>query len=322
MFIKDINFSLWCDFLERDFLEKDFSKLLDKNIINGITTNPSIFQNAFKTSSAYKQDISKLQDKTPKEIYEYLAIKDIQKSADMLSNLYKQNDDGFVSIEIDPFLCDDSKGSIKEAKRLYTLIDRDNVMIKVPATDAGFIVIEELIGEGINVNATLIFSPSQADGCLNAIERGLKNHPQKTPSAVISIFVSRFDRKLNLPENLVGIINATKIYNQIQKRALKNTRALFASTSVKGDNLDKDYYIKELLYENAINTASLDSIDAFLKNETFQAKTPLCDQEIEEFFEKLKNSGIDMSQIYSALLNEGLEAFKIAFKEMLKELKG
>ncbi len=321
MFIKEANFSLWCDFLERDFLKSGFRELVDKKIVNGITTNPSIFQNAFKNSLAYKDDISKLRNKNPKEIYEALAIKDIQSSADILSDLYRKNDDGFVSIEIDPFLCDDSKESIKEATRLYAQIDRENVMIKVPATDAGFEVMEELISKDIHVNATLIFSLKQANNCLDAFERGFKR-AKKEPSSVISIFVSRFDRKLNLKESLVGIMNATKIYNSIEHRALKNVKALFASTGVKSGNLEKDYYIKELLYKNVINTAPLETIEAFLKNGNFQIKTPISDTKIDQFFDSLKKSKIDIEKVYDELLLEGLDAFKASFEDILKGLKG
>ena len=119
MYIEDVKFSLWCDFIERDFLKDGLNRLIDEKIVNGATSNPSIFKNAFLTSPAYKEDIEKLKGKGAKEIYETLAVKDIQTSADLLKDLYKNDDDGFISIEVDPTLCDDAEATIKEARRLH-----------------------------------------------------------------------------------------------------------------------------------------------------------------------------------------------------------
>ena len=335
MYIEEAKFSLWCDFLERDFLDNGFKELLENKIVNGATSNPAIFKSAFLTSPAYQDDIEKLKGKNPKEIYEALAIKDIRKCADMLTDLYQQNDDGFVSIEVDPFLCDDAKGTIEEAKRLYQEIAKKNVMIKIPATDAGFIAMEKLISEGMNINATLIFSPRQAESCLNAFEKGTKkflekNKNSKVPKAVISVFVSRFDRKMdealferNIRGGLVGIMNATKIYHMIEKRALDNVRTLFASTGVKGDSFKPDYYVKNLLYKNSINTAPLDTIKAFVDTKNYEViETPLSNDRIEEFFDVVKNQGFDMEKVYHELMQEGLVAFKDAFEEILNTFKG
>ncbi len=324
MYIEDGNFSLWCDFIERDFLDKGLKELIEKKIVNGATSNPSIFKNAFLNSPAYKNDIQSLSDKKPKEIYEALAIKDIQKSADLLLDLYKKGDDGFISIEVDPSLCDDSEATVKEGKRLFNTIDRPNVMIKVPATDAGYRAMKELMSEGINVNATLVFSPYQAKKCLDAFEEAGNDDTY----GVISIFVSRFDRKTDalfeekgIEKAKLGIYNATKIYYDIRKRDLKNIKALFASTGVKGDDLPKAYYITQLLYEASVNTAPLDTIDAFIKTGVKELKKPIDKRVIEKFFDDLGKNDIDINQIYDTLLDEGLEAFKIAFREILKELE-
>ncbi len=333
MFIESAKFSLWCDFIERDFLEKDFPIMIANKTVNGATSNPSIFKNAFLNSPAYKEDIHALQGETPKAIYEALAIKDIKLSADILKELYENDDDGFISIEVDPLLCDDSDATIEEAKRLYASIDAPNVMIKVPATDAGFIAMETLFAEGINVNATLIFSPKQAKGCLDAFEKGLNSFlksdkNQKAPKAVISIFVSRFDRKMNasladksLPVNRVGIYNATDIYHDIKSRNIPGVRTLFASTGVKGDDLNAAHYIMELLFPDCVNTAPLETIEAFLTVKEAGVKTAPSKEEIGTFFATLKAENIDMSQVYQELMDEGLEAFKEAFKEILKQLE-
>jgi len=333
MFIESAKFSLWCDFIERDFLEKDFPIMIANKTVNGATSNPSIFKNAFLNSPAYKEDIKTLQGENPKAIYEALAIKDIKLSADILKELYDNEDDGFISIEVDPLLCDDSDATIAEAKRLYASIDAPNVMIKVPATDAGFIAMEALFSEGINVNATLIFSPKQAKGCLDAFEKGLDTFSksaknQKAPKAVISIFVSRFDRKINktldeksLPVNMVGIYNATAIYHDIKTRDIKGVRTLFASTGVKGDDLQAAHYITELLFADCVNTAPIETIEAFLKVSQTTVKEPVSRGEIASFFETLKEADIDMNALYQELMDEGLEAFKEAFKEILKQLE-
>ena len=250
-------------------------------------------------------------------------------AADILEPLYEKGDDGFISIEIDPRLCDDSKESTKEGIRLFEKIGKKNVMIKVPATEAGYEVIEELVSNGINVNVTLVFSPLQAKLSLQAIKRA---HQKITtgkdfPQVVISVFVSRLDRKLdnillekNIKTSLTGIYNASKIYNMIESQNIINVRTLFASTGVKGDNLRSDYYIKELLYPNSINTAPLKTIDAFLKSKEFTPKKPLSNDIIDKYFRALESQGINMDEVCDELITEGIEAFKIAFNEILNTL--
>ncbi len=325
------NFSIWCDFIERDFLENEFKELLKREIINGVTSNPSIFKNAILTSSAYKKDLELLKGREPKEIYEELAIKDIKRAAILLKEFYKKGDDGFVSIEIDPNFCNNAEESINEAKRLYKKINEPNVMIKVPATEAGYQVIEELISLGISVNTTLIFSPKQAEESLKAYKRGYQklNRNKAIPKGVISVFVSRFDRKLDkelekngLKNGLLGILNATKIYHQIEAFGLKEVKTLFASTGVKGDEYPEDYYITNLLYKNSVNTAPLKTIKAFEKNQKKEIISPKSSEEIEEFFYKIKKSGTDIERVYQELIEEGLSAFIEAFKEIIDELKG
>lgn len=318
------NFSLWCDFVERDFLKGEFIELLDKKVFNGATSNPSIFKSAFLTSLAYKEDRERLSSLEPKEIYEKLAIEDIKRAAITLKPLYDSDNDGFISIEVDPLLCDDTRATIEEGRRLFEEIGFSNVMIKVPATEAGYIAMERLMSEGININATLIFSPSQAKGCIEAFARASKNlgSKNKLPKGVISVFVSRFDSKLdskfkelNLPIAKAGIYNASKIYGIIESYGLANVRTLFASTGVKSDDLCADYYIKELLFKNSVNTAPLSTIKAFITSN--KAKEVSFTKDYDEFFELLENNGIDMQEVYDELLKDGLEAFKDAFREIL-----
>ena len=325
MYLADIEFSLWADFIEREFLDTKFQELIEQKIINGATSNPAIFKEAILNSPAYKEQLITLQGLDPKQKYEALAIYDIKKAATILKPLYERGDDGFVSIEVDPRLADDASGTVQEAMRLVEAIGEENVMIKVPATTAGAEAIEELVAKGINVNATLIFSPAQAREVLDALERGFKKGKSY---AVLSIFVSRFDRKLDplmrqkgLPVGRVGIMNAAKIYNMIKKRELPNTKALFASTGVKGDNYPPHYYISELVAPKSINTAPIHTIEAFVKEGDKRPKLPMEQEEIDRFFAMLKANEIDMKSVYYELLQEGLQAFVEAFEQILEELQ-
>ena len=332
MYREDIKFSLWCDFVERTFLEDEFEGLITKNIVNAATSNPAIFKSAFLGSKAYAKDKASLKGKSSKEIYETLAIQDIRLAAQKLLPSYEKGDDGFISIEVDPFLCDDASETIAEGKRLFQTIGYPNVMIKVPATDAGFVAMEALLAEGINVNATLIFSLEQTQRCLDAFAKANETlHVKKRkqlPQAVISIFVSRFDRKLDpvlekidFPTGRVGVMNAMRCYDAIQKRSLENVRALFASTGVKGDLLSPDYYIKELLLKNSINTAPINTIYAFVDTKKQSKAVELNTEMLENFFNALQANGIVMQTVCDELMHEGLSAFKEAFVEILDELK-
>lgn len=316
MDLRSDGFSLWCDFIERNFLNNEFKRLVENKIIYGATSNPSIFANAILKSDAYKNDKEKLKGKSAKEIYENLAFRDINSAAQILLPLWNANkDDGFISIEIDPMLCNDAPKSIDEGKRIFKHIGLPNVMIKVPATNAGFEVMSELYKSGINVNATLIFSPKQTK---LALESFGKNTNPNAPKAVISIFVSRFDRVLeninktkdSIPK--LGIYNAINCHNLIESFANPNIRALFASTGVKDDFVDSSYYITNLLFKNTINTAPIDTIKDFIKKDSkiISAKINMEDYP--------KN--IDVESISDNLLNDGLEAFIKSFEDMLRSI--
>lgn len=329
MYNNEIKFSLWCDFLERDFISTEFEDLIGSKIINGATSNPAIFKSAICASAAYEKTKKDYKKKSPKELYEILATQDIKMAAQKLLKNYANDDDGFISLEVDPNLYDDSKGSFKEGKRLFNKIKMPNVMIKIPATKNGFEAMSDLMKNGINVNATLIFSRSQAKECLEAFSEGSKAYakrfPHSTlPKGVISIFVSRFDRlldpkfkELNLPTQKFGIYNATMIYKDIQDSALDNVRALFASTGVKSNDLAPDYYVKELLYSNSINTAPLETIKSFIKEPADPKQIP-SKTKIDEFFASIKD--IDYDATCKFLLDDGLKAFCKAFDEILDSL--
>lgn len=322
-----INFSLWCDFVERDFLENRFKEIINDEIIHGATSNPAIFESSISNSPAYRQQLDMLKANEPKRIYEELAITDIKRAADLLEDMHREDlNDGFISIEVDPELCDDAEATIEEGQRLYSYIGSENVMIKVPATEAGYIAMKELTSLGINVNATLIFSPEQAIKCAEALDAGIKESG-KDIKAVISVFVSRFDRlcdnqlvQNSLPKAKLGIINATKCYHEVNKFENSNIRTLFASTGVKDKDLEPSYYVDNLIYPNSVNTAPLDTIESWLEDGKKETSDIISEEECNEFFEQLKENNILIEEIYEKLLNDGLEAFKVSFKDLLSKL--
>ena len=327
MYIKELKFSLWADFIERDYLDNEFKDLINRGVINGATSNPAIFKNAILTSSAYKEQLSSLSGLSSKEKYEAVAIFDIQKAADILKPLYDVGDDGYVSIEVDPYLCDNSEATIAEGKRLFSEINRKNVMIKIPATEAGYIAMEELTSSGIPVNATLIFKKSQAIKCAKAFKAGVSKNGDSVDT-VISVFVSRIDRALDkkLAENeveiaLSGIYNSADIYASVEALHVEGTRVLFASTGVKDDSLPPPhYYIEKLLAYNSVNTAPLDTIKAYEKNGGTDKALPIDAIVIEKHFSIIKELGIDFEAVLDKQISDGLCQFKDAFKEIMEAL--
>ena len=327
---RDIGFSLWLDFVERDYLKNEFGSLIEKGIINGATSNPSIFASAITTSPAYTDQLKSLEGLSAKEKYEALAIDDIRTAAKALRSSYDEGNDGYISIEVDPFLSNDTQGTIEEGKRLFAAIGEPNVMVKVPATEAGYNAMTELLSNGISVNATLIFSPKQAQKCLKAMKKGLDDFEVSGGGrceAVISVFVSRFDRLLDsdlekegLEVAKTGIYNAAKIYNLVEANHTPSVRTLFASTGVKGDDLPADYYMRELLAAHSVNTAPLATIESYIATEASAPRLPIDDDIINGYFTKLSDNGFDMDEVYKELLKDGLEAFEKAFKEMLNTL--
>ena len=328
---RDINFSLWLDFIERDYLKNDFGKLLEEGVVSGATSNPSIFASAITNSPAYKEQLESLKGKSPKEKYEALAIEDIKTAAQLLQPCYGKGCDGYISIEVDPSLANDTKGTVEEAKRLFKAIGEPNVMIKVPATQAGYSAMSELMADGISVNATLVFSPKQARQCFTAMTKGIAKGEADGScrvEGVISVFVSRFDRLLDdeleingITPNRTGIYNAAKIYNMVEANDIPNIRTLFASTSVKGDNLPADYYVSELVAPHSINTTPLDTINAYMATDNKKEALPIEDSVINGYFMNLEDNGFNMDEIYKSLLNDGLKAFEESFNDMLKSLE-
>lgn len=324
------SFSLWCDFVEREFLVGEFREMINRGEIKGATSNPAIFASAILQSKAYRSSIERLRGKKAKEIYENLAFSDIKSAAVSLLPLWeKDRNDGYISIEIDPTLCDDAGKSIDEGRRIYESINMPNVMIKVPATEAGYEVMSVLYKDKINVNATLIFSTAQTKKCLEAF--GGDEGDSIITKAVISVFVSRFDRFMQ--ENSgdsaflqggdtsdfidchapkLGIYNAMKCYEIIESFANPHIRTLFASTGVKGDLLPASYYVSNLLLKNSVNTAPLHTIRDFIRQDSAFVAIP---QDIDEVLARF-----NVEAIAQKLLESGLESFKNEFENLLKSI--
>jgi len=317
-----IGFSLWLDFIERDFVKSGkLKELIDRGVIDGATSNPAIFANSILTSEAYKSDIEKFKSEglEPKEIYERLAIEDIKLSAEELLPLYKEGRRGFVSLEIDPFLADNVEASIEEGVRLYSELNYPNVMIKVPATDAGYKIMEELVAKDINVNATLIFSMKEAISCAEAIKRGQKRAEKVTAQTVLSIFVSRLDKATS--SQTFGIVNSNMIYKEVMERGYKNTTVLFASTGVKDPELPEHYYVEQLMANETINTAPLKTIEAFEKaNIEVKNNLPLSQSTVTETLRAVSSS-YSPPKVLTDLKKDGLVAFENSFRDILEYLK-
>lgn len=320
--VKD--FSLWCDFIERGFLRDEFSQHIREAHFVGATSNPSIFANAILHSSAYQEQLEALRampNLTPKAIYEALAIEDIKLAASALSGLYEADKDyGYISIEIDPMLGDDVQGSIEEGKRLYESIGHENVMIKVPATEAGYEVMGALFRDGINVNATLIFSEKQAQQCAKILDKNAKTNAR----AVISIFVSRFDSAVPAPSDdlpKLGVLNAMLCYDAIETIANPRIRPLFASTGAKLKGLSPDYYITNLIAPHSVNTAPLATIEAFLSEPKERAIAWLERKDILKSLSEINMGGVSLESLQQKLFHNGMEAFKESFSDMLGKLQ-
>ncbi|HEX4354553.1 MAG TPA: transaldolase family protein, partial [Polyangiales bacterium] len=196
--------SIWLDYIRRHLLTSgELKRMVEQDGLRGVTSNPSIFQKAIAGSTDYEETISRFeseQDRTAGELYEHLAVEDIQAAADVLRTVYDESDrkDGFVSMEVSPYLAHDTEATLNEARRLWKTVGRENLMVKVPATPEGIPAIRQLIGEGINVNVTLLFARAAYAKVLEAYMDGLETFAKqggelKRVASVASFFVSRID---------------------------------------------------------------------------------------------------------------------------------
>src|SRR5215470_15394515 len=298
--------AVWLDFLSRRFIDEgELQKLVDYDGLTGVTSNPSIFEKAIAHSTDYDESLKTAEtadDLDVMRLYERLAIEDIRRAADVLRPVYEaaQRADGYVSLEVSPYLAMDTEATIAEARRLARAVDRDNVMIKVPATEPGLPAIEQLTGEGINVNITLLFSQQVYEKVAEAYLAGLEHltaqggDPQRVAS-VASFFVSRIDVAVDkiIDERLrrthdaeqratlsglrgkVAIANAKLAYQRYKRlfagarwerlraKGARVQRLLWASTGTKDPAYSDVLYVDELVAPDTVNTMPPSTMDAF-----------------------------------------------------------
>lgn len=343
--------SVWIDFITRDMIESGELEDLVADGVRGLTSNPTIFQKAIGGSGLYDDQIKQVladdPDASPAEVFEELAIRDIQDAADILRPVYDEADgnDGLVSYEVPPNLAYDTEQSISEAHRLWERIDRPNLMIKIPSTPAGVPAMEELTAAGLNINSTLMFSLESYIAIAKAHVRGLEraDDPSRIAS-VASFFVSRVDTKTDDALEKVGtdaamelrgtiaIANAKLAYRhygeifgdafaELAERGARPQRVLWASTSTKNPEYSDVLYVESLIGPNTVNTLPPNTIEAFKDHGTIDpdALTTGVD-EAEARLQELAEVGVDFDRVTDELQTEGVDAFADSYNDLLATL--
>ncbi len=343
--------SFWYDNIRRRYLhDGTLRALIDGDGLRGMTSNPAIFEKAIAGSDDYDDQLAELAqtDAGTIEIYEQLALQDIRTACDLFAALYHDSNrgDGYVSLEVSPTLAQDTPGTIAEARRLHAAVDRPNLMIKVPATDAGIPAIRQLISEGINVNITLMFNMSHyekvAQAYIDGVTQLLENGGDPTQIAsVASFFVSRVDsavdkklEELDDPaaETLLGkvaIANSKLVYQRYKKifhgadfSELRSAgapvqRLLWASTSAKNPAYPDTLYIDSLIGAETVNTMPPKTVDAFRDHGYLSASLETGATEAMQTLEAVANLGINLDEITEELQRIGVEKFAAAFESLL-----
>lgn len=347
--------SFWYDNIRRKYLfDGTLRDLLANDGLRGMTSNPSIFAKAIGGSDDYDEQMKALvaAGASVDEIYEALVLEDIRTACDLFAPLYAESDggDGYVSLEVSPLLANDTAGTIAEAVRLFSAVDRPNLMIKVPATPAGIPAIKELIGRGININITLMFNMAHYEAVAQAYLDGLHKlivaggDPTHVAS-VASFFVSRVDSAVDAQLEAIGtpaaaalmgkaaIANAKVVYQRfleifhgepfapLQAAGGTRQRLLWASTSTKNPSYPDTMYIDELIGPETVNTMPPATIDAF-RDHGVVADQLLADvAEAEAQLAGLTSLGIDLSAITETLQEEGVDSFAKAFAELMDTIE-
>ena len=360
--LSEIGQSIWLDYISRSLIETGKLKSLIDQGLRGMTSNPSIFNQAIGSSQDYDEKIIQLKKKNLSsfEIYDELTIQDIQDATDIFKPVYDQTNglDGYVSLEINPLLANKIDEQIKEGLRLFKKVDRPNLMIKVPSTNEGFPVIEELISQGINVNTTLIFSLKQYELTAKAYLKGLKRLSNRKSDissvrSVASVFVSRIDTAIDklLDEKIsqekresnriqmkylkgkAAVANSriiferfNEIFNdlefkQLQAKKANVQRVLWGSTGTKNPQYSDIKYVTELIANPTVNTIPESTLNAFLDHGKAKNAFDNNPQESLDVLKSLKNFGIDTDKICLELLKDGCEAFNKAFQSLLKTIE-
>jgi len=349
--------SIWLDYIRRDLIAAGgLRRLIEEDGLRGMTSNPSIFEKAIVDSHDYDEDIRAMamKGKSPKEIYEAVSQRDVQSAADQFRPLYDSTDgkDGYVSLEVNPHLAHDTNGTMQEARRLWAALNRPNVFIKVPATAEGLPAIRQLISEGISVNVTLLFGLPRyrqvAEAYLGGIEaRTARGKPVKQVASVASFFVSRIDALVDpLLETLlaqggkegdlakkahgqVAIASAKMAYQVYQEifgsdrftklaaQGACTQRLLWASTGTKNPNYSDVKYIEALIGPETVNTAPMDTLDAYRDHGVPEARLETDVSEAARVLKRLPKFGITLDQVTRQLEDEGVEKFNRPFDQLI-----
>lgn len=345
--------SVWFDNIERKMLGHDgeLARMIKKEGLLGVTSNPAIFEKAIAGGEAYLPIIQdpNNHELSARELFFKLAIEDIQAACDLFLPTYEESRyrDGYVSLEVSPDLAHDANGTIIEAKALWEEIDRPNLMIKVPATKAGLIAIEALIAEGINVNVTLIFSVKRYSEVLEAFFKGLEARvkvglPILQIASVASFFISRIDAVIDPQvatkaphlKGHIAIDNAKMAYQHflremehervkaLLKAGMQPQRLLWASTGVKDPSYSETMYVHHLMGKETVNTMPPKTYSAFLAESITPYPQLESDLEVAKSrLAELKELNIDLEEVCQSLETAGVEQFVVAFDSLLSTIE-
>jgi transaldolase len=355
--------SIWYDNIERKLIASgELKRLIDEDELRGVTSNPAIFEKAITGSDLYNDQLRELaeRNKSASEIYEELAVRDIQSAADTLAVVYDRTGgtDGYVSLECSPLLANDTAGTIEEARRLWSWVDRSNVMIKIPGTPAGMPAVEQCIYEGININITLLFSLESYEQTVEAYLRGLERRlaeskPVSTISSVASFFVSRIDTAVDKRlgelinkstndeekarlESLLGriaIANAKMAYQRFKEifhgdrfaklkaAGAQVQRPLWASTSTKNPAYRDVYYVEELIGSETIDTVPPATLASFREHGIVRLTLEKDLGEERARLQRLEEIGINLDEVTAQVLADGVRLFVEPFEKLLAAIQ-
>jgi len=352
--------SVWLDYIRRGLITSgELARLIREDGLRGVTSNPAIFEKAITGSTDYSEALEEFQrrpDLDVVELYERLAIRDIQDAADVLRPIYEQTGrrDGYVSLEVSPYLAHDTKATLAEARRLWSEVGRENLMIKVPGTAEGVPAVQQLIGEGINVNVTLLFAQEAYEQVAEAYIKGLEKFAASggdvsRVASVASFFVSRIDSLIDglaaaklktatdpaeraALEGIIGkvaIANARRTYQryneiygsarwqQLAAKGAQTQRLLWASTSTKNPNYRDVLYVEELIGADTVDTIPPATFDAFREHGRVRKSLEENLDGAHETFKLLERAGISMKEVTDRLVKEGVQLFADAFDKLL-----